>query len=86
MTPFAIKSECIDEIIKAVMQVLQACKSRLKDCRSSGGFEYDEEFIESGNLVYDRKSGKKFFTDTNLTIRPFIASERTFQGCNTFRK
>ena len=35
--------------------------------------EYDEEFADSAILVYERKSGKKFFTDTKLTIRPFIA-------------
>ena len=40
--------------------------------------EYDEEFTDSAILVYERKSGKKFFTDTKLTIRPFIASREGF--------
>ena len=71
----------IDEIIKRASYdagLIKPVKADLRIADLKVVSEYDEEFIESGNLVYDRKSGKKFFTDTNLTIRPFIASREGF--------
>ena len=37
-----------------------------------------EEFINAASLVYERKARKKFFTNTRLTFRPFLASREAF--------
>ena len=71
----------IDEIIKKATYdagLTKPVKADLRIADLKVVTEYDEELIDSGNLVYDRNSGKKFFTDTNLTIRPFIASREGF--------
>ncbi len=40
--------------------------------------EYDKNFEENARLVYKRKDGKKFNTNTKLTFRPFLASREEF--------
>lgn len=71
----------IDEIIKRASYdagLIKPVKADLRIADLKVITEYDEELVETGMLIYDRKSGKKFFTDTNLTIRPFVAAREGF--------
>ena len=73
--------DIIDEIIRKASYDAGLDKPLKTDMRIADlkvVTEYDEEFTDSAILVYERKSGKKFFTDTKLTIRPFIASREGF--------
>ena len=73
--------DIIDEIIKRASNSAGLIKPVKRDLRIADlevVSEYEEEFTDSAILVYERKSGKKFFTDTKLTIRPFLASREGF--------
>ena len=71
----------IDEIIKRASNDAGINKTIKKDLRIADLeviTEFDEEFINTANQVYKRKTGKKFFTNTKLTVRPFLASREDF--------
>ncbi len=73
--------DIIDEIIKRASNsagLIKPVKTDLRIADLEVVSEYEEEFTDSAILVYERKSGKKFFTDTKLTIRPFLASREGF--------
>ena len=40
--------------------------------------EYDIDSVNSAKVVYERKTKPKFTSNTNLSFRPFIASENNF--------
>ena len=71
----------IDEIIKRASNDAGINKTIKKDLRIADLeviTEFDEEFINTANQVYKRKAGKKFFSNTKLTVRPFLASREGF--------
>ena len=73
--------DIIDEIIKRASYdagLIKPVKTDLRIADLEVVKEYDEDFTESAILVYERKGGKKFSTDTKLTIRPFLASRESF--------
>mgnify|MGYP001214111426 CR=1 FL=1 len=73
--------DIIDEIIKRASNsagLIKPVKTDLRIADLEVVSEYEEEFTDSAILVYEKKSGKKFFTDTKLTIRPFLASREGF--------
>ena len=71
----------IDEIIKRASYDAGLEKPIKKDLRIADLeviTEYDEEFVNNANLIYQRKASKNFFTNTKLTFRPFLASREAF--------
>lgn len=71
----------IEEIIRTASADAGITKEIKKDLRIADLkviSEYDEEFVNTANLIYKRKGKKKFFTNTKLTIRPFLASREAF--------
>ena len=71
----------IEEIINTASSDAGVTKEIKKDLRIADlkvVNEFDEEFINTASLVYERKAGKKFFTNTRLTFRPFLASREAF--------
>ncbi len=71
----------IEEIIRTASSDAGVTKEIKKDLRIADlkvVNEFDEEFINTASLVYERKAGKKFFTNTRLTFRPFLASREAF--------
>ena len=73
--------DIIDEIIARASYdagLLKPVKRDLRVADLEVVTEYDEEFSNSASLVYERKGSKRFFTDTSITIRPFLASREGF--------
>ncbi len=71
----------IEEIIYSASSDAGVTKEIKKDLRIADlkvVNEFDKEFINAASLVYERKAGKKFFTNTRLTFRPFLASREAF--------
>tara|TARA_B100000674_G_scaffold483561_1_gene487636 strand:- start:8544 stop:10379 length:1836 start_codon:yes stop_codon:yes gene_type:complete len=53
-----------------------ATQFRIADLKASS--DYDQEFESQGKLIYERKRKRKFTSNTNFTIRPFLASREEF--------
>ena len=73
--------QIIDEIIRRAATDAGINKPVKKDLRIAdlkAKSEYDDSFERNANLIYERKSKKRFKSQTNLSFRPFLASREEF--------
>ena len=73
--------DIIEEIIKiasAESGITKSIKKELKIADLTAISEYDQDFKRNSKLIYQRKTKRKFSTDTKLTVRPFLASREEF--------
>ena len=73
--------DIIDEIIKRASYeagIKKEVKTDLRIANLKAKTEYDESFERNSKLIYERKTKKRFKTNTNLSLRPFIASREEF--------
>tara|TARA_Y100000768_G_scaffold388983_1_gene389678 strand:+ start:7196 stop:9151 length:1956 start_codon:yes stop_codon:yes gene_type:complete len=73
--------DIVDEIITRASNDAGLIKPVKRDLRIADlevVTEYDEEFTDNAILVYERNKGKKFHSDTKLTIKPYIAAREGF--------
>ena len=73
--------DIVDEIIRKASYnagLEKPVKTDLRIADLKARVEYDEAFERSAKLIYQRQAKKKFKTNTQLTIRPFLASREEF--------
>ena len=73
--------DIIDEIIKKASVNAGLKKPIKKDLRIAdlkAKTEYDSSFERNSSLIYQRQAKKKLKTNTNLSLRPFLASREEF--------
>ena len=73
--------DIVDEIVrKASINAgfKKPVKTDLRIADLKARTEYDQAFEKRANLIYQRQAKKKFKTNTNLSIRPFLASREEF--------
>ena len=71
----------IEEIISSAKLQSGITKDIKKDLRIAdlkAFSEYDQEFENNSQLIYERKKTRNFNTNTKLTFRPFLASREEF--------
>ena len=82
LTQFAYPNlDIVEEIIKSASIDAGISKEIKKDLRIAdlqAVKEYDVEFENNSELIYERKPQRKFNTKNNISFRPFIASREEF--------
>ena len=81
-TQFAHPSlDIIDEIIRKASKDAGIKKEIKKDLRIvnlQGISEFDDEFVEGSELIFERQKKSKFNNNTNISFRPYLASREKF--------
>jgi len=73
--------QLVEEIIRQSSRdagIKKDIKKNLKTANLNAISEYDSEFEEQSNLIYEREKKSQFNTSTQLKFRPFIASREEF--------
>ena len=73
--------DIVEEIITSASidaGIDKSIKTELRIADLQAKTEFNEDFIEKSELIYQRKESKKLSTSTKLVLRPFLASREEF--------
>jgi len=73
--------DIIEEIVTSASidsGINKEIKTDLRIANLQAKTDFDEDFVNSSNILYQRKSSRKFNTSNGLVFRPFLASREGF--------